>query len=74
MYTVPTKAKTTKLEQLLDISVGQHGYWLVNNDHIIGEDLSSMIKQHGLIGAASIINEIDNPLTEALYAKIKAAR
>jgi hypothetical protein len=60
-----------ELKKLLDISISQHGYWLVNHIEIIKDDLTALLNHYHLVITASIINEIDNPITKALYKKIK---
>lgn len=62
------------LQTLLDDSISQHGYWLINNIDTIRNDLNNLLAVHGAIVTSSILNEIDNPITVALYKKIDAAR
>ncbi len=74
MYTVQTPTSKTKLDQLLNISISQHGYWLVNHREVIEDDLKDLLNRFGLITTASILNEIDNPIVIKLYKKIEENR
>ena len=64
----------TNYQQLLNISTGQHGFWLVNHSEIIESDLKDLLRRFGLTVAASILNEIDNPIVKNLYKKIRIAK
>ena len=64
MNTVISKQATTKLDQLLEISISQHGYWLKNHREVIEEDLKQLLNRFGLITTASILNELDNPIVK----------
>ncbi len=66
--------KIDQLDKLLYGSVGQHGYWLVNNQDIILEDITFALNKYGYLLTAELLNKIDSPFVVNLYKKIEEKR
>lgn len=66
----------TKLEKLLDVTSGQHGFWLINNVDHIKDDLQFLLKWHrgSVQNAKEHLNDLDSDFVKKLYAKIDEAR
>lgn len=74
MNTVPTKSKATELERLLDTTVSQHGYWLINHSSIIESDLLEALKKFGYTMTVELLDAWQSPYVQALYKKIETAK
>lgn len=61
----------TQINDLLRSSISQHGYKLINNQEIIKNDLKGALRSFGLITTKKLLNDKKNPLTMAIYQKIK---
>lgn len=64
----------TQLDRLLDLSISQHGYWLVNHRSIIMGDLMDLLNKQGVQQAILTLDDIDGPFVKNLYKKIEGAK
>lgn len=62
-----------QLNQLLESTISQHGYWLKNHREIIEEDLKSGIVSFGLKKMIERLDDYQSPYVKNLYKKIKEA-
>lgn len=63
-----------QLDELLESSTGQHGYWLVNHKEIIQEDLKSGIVTVGLRKMTEKLDDYKSDYVNGLYKKIEESR
>lgn len=68
------KVLELQLNDLLESSTGQHGYWLVNHREVIEEDLKSGIVTFGLGKMAEKLDDYKSPYVRNLYKKIEASK
>lgn len=63
-----------QLEELLEFSISQHGFWLINHREIIEEDLKSGIVSYGLKGMQQRLTDYQSPYVKHLYKKIREGK
>ena len=65
---------TKQLEKLLQSSIDQHGYWLINHREQIEKPLQDGLKYRGLPEMIEQLNDIQSPYVKALYQRIENYR
>lgn len=66
----------TRIDKLLEGTIGQHGFWLINNIEYIRDDLQFLLQWHGgnVKNATAHLNDLSTDFVKKVYAKIDEAR
>lgn len=64
----------TQLDQLLNSSLSQHGYWLINHKSVILGDMMELLEKQGLQQAILTVNDLKSNFGKAVYKKIDEHR
>lgn len=73
--TVPERyTRKSGVEALLEITTGQHGFWLVNHKEYIMDILESILKIYGQRDAVKLLNNLDHQIVKEIYKTIDKAR
>lgn len=67
-------ATERQLQQVLEASTGQHGYWLVSHKEVIAEALQHYITKFGKDKVMQELHKPENNICASLYTLIDRAR
>lgn len=62
-----------QLNELLNSTIGQHGFWLKNHREVIEEDLKSGIVSFGLRKMVKRLDDWQSDYVKSLYKKIEGS-
>lgn len=63
-----------QFDELLDSTISQHGYWLINHSEVIESNLKSGIVTHGLKKMIVLLNDINSQGVKHLYKMIEQSK
>lgn len=59
------------IENVLERTQSQHGFWLINHKNIIRAALITAIMTKGIQGTVDLLNETDSQLSKDIYKMIE---
>lgn len=61
----------TTIDKLLETTISQHGFWLINHKEKILEWLESSLNIYGYDTSVELLNNLDSGLVKDIYARIR---
>ena len=62
------------VDQLLQDTSSQHGFWLINHKEVILEWLESTLNLYGYSASKVLLNNLDSQLVTNIYTRIREVK